>query len=45
MIFFDDETRNINDVSKLGVLAILVENGVTHKVVNEAIAKFKSREK
>lgn len=40
MIFFDDEDRNIRDVSKLGVLSILVRNGVTKKVVNDALSKY-----
>ncbi|WP_297092651.1 magnesium-dependent phosphatase-1 [uncultured Draconibacterium sp.] len=28
MVFFDDEYRNIHEVSKLGVKAVLVENGL-----------------
>ncbi|KAJ3698175.1 hypothetical protein LUZ61_001880 [Rhynchospora tenuis] len=28
MLFFDDEDRNINSVSKMGVTSILVENGL-----------------
>lgn len=33
MIFFDDETRNIIDVGKLGVHAVLVRDGITHHVI------------
>ncbi|RZB41652.1 Acid PPase, HAD 2, and/or Hydrolase domain containing protein [Asbolus verrucosus] len=40
MIFFDDEGRNIRDVSELGVLSILVKNGVTRKVVDDALTRF-----
>ena len=43
MIFFDDEGRNIRDVSELGVLSILVKNGVTKKVVNDAIQQFSAQ--
>ncbi|RWS30481.1 magnesium-dependent phosphatase 1-like isoform X1 [Leptotrombidium deliense] len=41
MLFFDDEERNIIDVSRLGVTAILVnpETGVTMKNVTDALAK------
>ncbi|KAK2586876.1 hypothetical protein KPH14_009813 [Odynerus spinipes] len=31
MIFFDDEQRNISDLSKVGVLSVLVTNGITHE--------------
>ncbi|CAL1680565.1 unnamed protein product [Lasius platythorax] len=40
MIFFDDETRNIMDVGKLGVHAILVRDGVTHQVIKSALQSF-----
>ncbi|XP_043542546.1 magnesium-dependent phosphatase 1 [Chiloscyllium plagiosum] len=40
MIFFDDEPRNIVDVGKLGVLCILVQNGMTLKLLQEGLAKF-----
>ncbi|XP_022303491.1 magnesium-dependent phosphatase 1-like [Crassostrea virginica] len=33
MIFFDDEHRNIRDVSKLGVTSFFVHQGVTHEVI------------
>lgn len=40
MIFFDDEQRNINDLNKIGVLSILVENGVTHEVISNGLKRF-----
>lgn len=40
MIFFDDEQRNISDLTKVGVLSILVPDGLTHKVVQEGIQRF-----
>lgn len=40
MIFFDDEERNIEDVSQLGVTSILVRDGLTPKVVKEGFAEY-----
>lgn len=40
MIFFDDEDRNIQDITRLGVLSILVRNGVTQKVVENGLAEY-----
>lgn len=40
MIFFDDEHRNIVDVSKLGVTCIFVKSGITHSVVENALKNF-----
>ncbi|XP_062412978.1 magnesium-dependent phosphatase 1-like [Sardina pilchardus] len=40
MLFFDDESRNINDVSQLGVHCVLVRNGVTSELVDEKIQQF-----
>lgn len=37
MVFFDDEMRNIMDVSSLGVHAVYVENGVNKQLVEEAL--------
>ncbi|KYB28222.1 hypothetical protein TcasGA2_TC032685 [Tribolium castaneum] len=45
MIFFDDESRNIRDVTKLGVLSILVQNGISRKVVDDAIEQFSKQSK
>ena len=43
MIFFDDEQRNISDLTKVGVLSILVRNGVTHKVIQDGLKEFASK--
>ncbi|XP_050431803.1 magnesium-dependent phosphatase 1-like [Adelges cooleyi] len=40
MVFFDDEQRNIVDLEKLGVVCILVKNGMTVKVLMEGLKKF-----
>lgn len=38
MLFFDDEDRNIIEVGKLGVQAVLVENGLTREKLDTALA-------
>ncbi|KAI1888745.1 hypothetical protein AGOR_G00171890 [Albula goreensis] len=43
MMFFDDEQRNITDVSRLGVHCVLVPNGVTMKLIREELVKFSQR--
>ena len=43
MLFFDDENRNIVDVTRLGVLSILVKNGVSHAVIKEGLDQFSNR--
>ncbi|XP_035739518.1 magnesium-dependent phosphatase 1-like [Vespa mandarinia] len=40
MMFFDDEQRNISDLNKIGVLSILVKNGMTHEVIDYGLKKF-----
>jgi magnesium-dependent phosphatase 1 len=35
MVFFDDEYRNITETRKLGVNAVLVENGITSELVKK----------
>lgn len=40
MLFFDDESRNIYDITKLGVVSILVKNGVTMHVMEQGIQKY-----
>lgn len=40
MLFFDDEDRNIEEVSALGVTCILVERGVTRKTLLEGLNLF-----
>lgn len=42
MLFFDDETRNRDVERKLGVMFILVEDGVTRKVYDDALAKWRA---
>lgn len=39
MVFFDDEERNIKDVESLGVISILVKNGITLKIVEGFLLK------
>ncbi|KAM7155110.1 magnesium-dependent phosphatase 1 isoform 3-T3 [Molossus nigricans] len=40
MIFFDDEKRNIVDVSKLGVTCIHVQNGMSLQILNQGLETF-----
>ncbi|KAI3448229.1 hypothetical protein Pfo_004894 [Paulownia fortunei] len=40
MIFFDDEDRNIEAVSKMGVTSILVDNGVNLGALRQGLSKF-----
>lgn len=40
MMFFDDEHRNIVDVSKVSVACIFVQNGVTRALVKNALKDF-----
>lgn len=40
MLFFDDEQRNISDLTAHGVVSILVPNGVNRKVLSEGLAEF-----
>ncbi|MBN2659622.1 MAG: magnesium-dependent phosphatase-1 [Spirochaetales bacterium] len=35
MFFFDDELRNIRDISRLGVHSVLVENGLSQSQVSQ----------
>lgn len=35
MVFFDDEYRNIREVSAMGVNSVLVSNGITFSIVKE----------
>ena len=45
MIFFDDEQRNITDLRTVGVLSILVKDGVNKRVIEEALNKYAKGEK
>nr|XP_033778998.1 magnesium-dependent phosphatase 1-like isoform X1 [Geotrypetes seraphini] len=40
MMFFDDERQNITDVRPLGVTCVLVQNGMSLKILKEALEKF-----
>lgn len=41
MLFFDDEDRNIKDITAIGVVCVLVDDrGVTRKTVREGLLKF-----
>ena len=39
MLFFDDEMRNIYEVSRLGVTAVFVENGMTMELFESGLRK------
>lgn len=43
MLFFDDENRNISDLERLGVVSILVKNGMTIKVLMDGLKTFSDR--
>lgn len=45
MLFFDDEHRNIRDLSKLKVTCILVENGMTLQLLHEGLQKYAEKHK
>ncbi|KAI5661331.1 hypothetical protein M9H77_20654 [Catharanthus roseus] len=40
MLFFDDENRNIEAVSKMGVTSVLVRNGVNLGALREGLRKY-----
>ncbi|WOL03095.1 magnesium-dependent phosphatase 1 [Canna indica] len=42
MLFFDDEDRNIDTVSKMGVTSILVDDGVNLEELRLGLAKYAS---
>jgi len=37
MIFFDDEIRNVDEVSELGVKSVLVREGITNEILNRSL--------
>jgi len=43
MLFFDDEIRNITEVSSLGVNCIHVTNGLNHCIFRQALNHFKQQ--
>ncbi|KAK6237910.1 hypothetical protein QUC31_003379 [Theobroma cacao] len=40
MLFFDDEDRNIEAVSKMGVTSIYVSNGVNFRALRQGLSEF-----
>ncbi|WJZ84471.1 hypothetical protein VitviT2T_004074 [Vitis vinifera] len=40
ILFFDDEDRNIDSVSKMGVTSILVGNGLNIGALRQGLTKF-----
>ncbi|KAG0470199.1 hypothetical protein HPP92_016275 [Vanilla planifolia] len=40
MLFFDDEHGNINEISKMGVTSILVDNGMNLQELQTGLEKF-----
>jgi len=45
MLFFDDEERNIHEISRLGVTCILVRRGLKHAVLRNGLKQFAARHK
>ncbi|KAJ8377101.1 hypothetical protein SKAU_G00076810 [Synaphobranchus kaupii] len=43
MMFFDDEHRNIVDVSRLGVHCVLIPDGITEKSARQELLTFSQR--
>lgn len=43
MMFFDDEERNIRDLSKEGVHCVFVRKGVTMKLLKDSLQEFASK--
>ncbi|XP_035271181.1 magnesium-dependent phosphatase 1-like [Anguilla anguilla] len=43
MMFFDDDQRNITDVSRLGVHCVLVPDGVTEQLTRKELLAFSQR--
>lgn len=44
MIFFDDEPRNIHEVSALGVNCVLVPGGLSYEIYKAGLLQIKSKE-
>jgi magnesium-dependent phosphatase 1 len=41
MLFFDDEPRNLRDISQLGVKCVYVEDGMNMNLLHDAFNLFK----
>lgn len=42
MVFFDDESRNLNVERELGVVTVIVKRGVTGERVDEAVRRWRN---
>ena len=45
MLFFDDEHRNIEDINKIGAVAFLVKNTMTHSTIKQGLQEFAERKR
>lgn len=45
MLFFDDEERNIHEISRLGVTCVLVRRGMNHTVLQSGLEQFAAKHK
>jgi magnesium-dependent phosphatase 1 len=43
MLFFDDERRNIHDVSRLGVVSVHCEDGISLAALEQGLRRFRER--
>ncbi|XP_018323154.1 magnesium-dependent phosphatase 1 isoform X2 [Agrilus planipennis] len=43
MLFFDDDCRNIAALERIGVVSVLVKNGVNTNVIEEGLAEYARR--
>lgn len=43
MLFFDDESRNITDIKRIGAVAIYVRNGVNNNVIEDGLREFEKQ--
>ena len=40
MVFFDDEMRNITEVSRLGVTSVFVESGMSIELFQTGLSRY-----
>lgn len=45
MLFFDDEMRNVREVTELGVTSIFVESGLSQEVFDDGLQQHESRQR
>lgn len=43
MLFFDSETHNVEEVNQIGVVAMLVKDGMDIKVLQAGLELYRSR--